>query len=920
MSRIALLLAAVAIGVTNPHALTAQSAATPASENVGLIAGATRLVGDVRIDGRLDEGAWARATPITRFLQTQPNEGQPSPERTEIRILFDDGSVYVGARMFDSLGTAGVRGRLARRDQLLTFQGDNGTGAPSVTSDVLVLRFDTYFDRLGESVFLINPLGVKADAISIGGSNLDRAWDPVWDGAAAVDSLGWTAEMRIPLSQLRFSRAAEQTWGLQIERFIDRRNEWDVWSYWRRSESGGPVKYGSLTGLVFDRHPRSLEVLPYVLTGSRFAQAKPGDPFHSSADATYRAGADVRYLLTPNLTLDATINPDFGQVEADPAVVNLSAFENFFAEKRPFFVAGAGAFSFGSFSCYFCSNTSNLSVFYSRRIGRPPQLGGYVNDISEFEDVPDAATILGAAKITGRTKSGITVGILNAVTDREVARYRLDEAGPTLRRSVEPRTNYFVGRLKRDFNRGNTQFGGILASTMRQLGGDSLLTAALRSHAEALGTDFRHSWADRRYTIRSQFVVSNVAGSPTAISRTMESSARYFQRPDRTTKGDGLFDADYDVSRTALRGYGLYARMAKENGNWLWETAQNVRSPGFEVNDLAAQSRADFHWMNANVVRQWTVPGSWYRNIWTSIGGQQQFNYDRVRNDMQAQVFYGMQFKNYWNWRSYAIHHPAVPDDRLTRGGPIVKRAGYNDLGFGLTGDNRKRVVFGVNGEWATGVGALNSVYYVSPSATVKFGANANVDFTPSFSSSRGTQYVTRVADVNATTFFGNRYVFSSLDQTTMSLDTRLNVTFTPTLTLELYAQPFVASGKYYEFEEFAAPRAIEKRVYGKDVGTITEVRNVNGELTGYTIDPDGAGSSPSFSIDNPNFSVRSLRGNAVVRWEYRPGSTIFLVWQQQRAGSSREGTFDLGRDRGLLFRDRPINIFQIKVNYWLGR
>jgi hypothetical protein len=283
-------------------------------------------------------------------------------------------------------------------------------------------------------------------------------------------------------------------------------------------------------------------------------------------------------------------------------------------------------------------------------------------------------------------------------------------------------------------------------------------------------------------------------------------------------------------------------------------------------------------------------------------------------------VFYGMQFKNYWNWRSYAIHHPVVYDDRALRGGPTVKRPGYNDLGFGLTGDNRKRVVFGINGEWATGVGERNSFFYVIPSATVKFGANANVDIAPNFSKNRSSQYVREVTDVNAPAFYGKRYVFSNIDQTSLSMDTRLNVTFTPTLTLELYVQPFFASGKYYDFEEFAAPRSLEKNVYGRDIGTITEVKNAKGELTGYSVDPDGNGPSGAFQFNNPNFSVRSLRGNAVVRWEYRPGSTIFLVWQQQRSGASSLGTFDLSRDRALLFRDRPINIFQLKVNYWLGR
>jgi hypothetical protein len=897
---------------------SAAQTATPAAENVGRTALAARREGDVRIDGRLDEKAWERATPLADFRQTQPVEGAPASERSEIRILYDDDALYVGARMHDSRGATAVRGRLARRDQLLTVQGDNGTGAPSVTSDILVLRFDTFHDRLGESVFLINPLGVKGDALSIGGSNLDPAWDPVWDGAARVDSGGWVAELRIPLSQLRFARGADQTWGVQVERFVDRLNEWDVWAFWRRAEAGGPIKYGSLGGLALADHPRSLELLPYVLTGGRFDSPEDGDPFHSWSEVSYRVGADLRYLLTSNLTLDATINPDFGQVEADPAVVNLSAFETFFPEKRPFFVAGAGTFSFGSFSCYFCSNVSSLSVFYSRRIGRQPQLGGYVDDLADFEDIPDATTILGAAKITGRTRNGYTVGILDAVTEREEARYRADLAQPTRKQSVEPLTNYFVGRLKRDFNAGNTILGGIVTSTVRRFD-DQLLRDSLRAHAEAVGVDFRHAWHDQTYTVRSQVALSNVGGSASSIARTMQSSAHYFQRPDRGETTDGLFSVRYDPNATSLRGYGLYARVAKEAGSWLWETAQNVRSPGFEVNDLAFLSRSDYHWMSANLSRQWTVPGRWYRNIFTIAGGQQQFNYDGDRTDLQGQLFYGMQFPNYWNLRSYYIYHPVVFDDRTTRGGPVVKRPGFQDLGFGLTSDNRKRVVFGVNGEWLTGVGETNSNFYVTPSATVKLGPNANVDFTPTYSHSRGTQYVTTVDDATATNFFGRRYVFSQIEQTSLSLDTRLNVTFSPTLTLELYLQPFFASGDYYDFEEFTRPRVLDKVVYGRDVGTVTAQRDADGTIESYTVDPDGAGPAASFTFDNPSFSDRSLLGNAVVRWEYRPGSTIFLVWQQSRSGSAVDGRFDLGRDRARLFGDAPVNIFQLKVNYWLG-
>ncbi|MHB1862926.1 MAG: DUF5916 domain-containing protein [Gemmatimonadaceae bacterium] len=909
---------AAAAAALSPARLAAQ-APTPAAMNVGRTAFAARRQGAITIDGRLDEPAWSRAKPITGFYQTQPTQGAAATQRAELRILYGDRAIYIGARMYDSLGARGVHERLARRDQLLTLQGDNGTGAPSVTSDVLVIHLDTYHDRLGESVFLINPEGVKGDALSIGGSNLDPAWDPVWEGAARVDSLGWTAELRIPYSQLRFSRDSLQTWGLQIQRFVDRLNEWDAWAFVRANETGGPAKYGTLTGIHVDHQPRTAELLPYVLTGDRFAAATAGDPFHGNAAATERVGADLRYLLTSNLTLDATVNPDFGQVEADPAVVNLSAFETFFPEKRPFFVAGAGAFSFGGTSCMFCSNTSSLDLFYSRRIGRAPQLGDSVANTSLFSDVPDATRILGAAKITGRTANGFTVGVLDAVTGSETARYRTALNGPTLLQPVEPLTNYFVGRVKRDYNGGNTIVGGIVTSTERSLG-DPMLRGYLRDRAQSGGLDMHHYWADQTYDVRGQIAFSDVGGSASAIARTMESSAHYFQRPDRGAVRDGLFTTRFDSTATELRGYGAYARVAKDAGNWLWEFSQAARSPGFEVNDISYLSRADYYWVSANLARQWTVPGSWYRNIVSIVGGQEQFDYEDDRTDLQQQAFIGVEFPNYWNLRSYGIHHPAVYDPTMLRGGPVVKRPGYNDIGFGLTSDNRQEVVWGVNGDWATGVGALNSNFDVTPSVTFKLGPNANVDFTPTYQDGKGLQYVTRTIDPTDSAFAGARYVLSTIHPTSLSLDTRLNMTFTPDVTLELYLQPYFASGHYYSFSEYGAPRTLAQRVFGRDVGTISAQRDATGAVTTYVVDPDGAGPAPSFSFANPDFSYTSLRGNAVLRWEYRPGSTIYLVWQQQRSGSSVDGSFDLGRDRAALFQDRPINVFQLKINYWIGR
>jgi hypothetical protein len=858
----------------------------------------------VSIDGRLAESAWQAAQPITELHQQSPDEGRPPSERTEIRILFDESALYVGARMFDAAGANGVRKQLVRRDQLLD---DNA-------SDKIAIVLDPYHDRQTRVWFELNPLGVKGDHL-----NGDRSFDPVWEGAASIDSLGWSAEFRIPLSQLRFPRDSVQTWGFQIWRTVARRNEYDMWAFWRNNESGGPGYFGTITGLALAQQPRQLELLPYVVSRSRFALPAAGDPFRNRQEMSARVGGDLKYNITSNFTLDATVNPDFGQVEVDPAVVNLSDFETTFEEKRPFFVANSGAFSFGGLNCFFCSNVSSLNVFYSRRIGRAPQLGGFARSQAAFADVPDATTILGAAKITGRTKNGLELAVLEALTNSVTARYVATPGAPVLEREVEPRTNYFVGRARQDFRKGDTRVGLITTLTNRFMS-DSVERSRLRSDAQLLGTDVRHFWSKRTYSFWGQLAVTNVAGDTAAMRRTQLASAHYFQRPDRVATSDGLFDISFDPRRTSLQGYGFYARLAKESGDWLWETAQNWRSPGFEVNDIAALGRTDYKWMQASVLRQWTQPGRWYRNAAMIVGGQQQLNYDGDRTDLQGEIWGRVTFPNYISTNGFIMHHPPTYDQLRTRGGVVVRNSGFNLVSGYISGDSRKRVYLEGGADYAKDItddGWSGSGY---GTLVIKPRENIRLSLGPSYSRSiEPKQFVTNIDDATNVAFGGLRNVFAELDQHSLSMNTRLNATFSPTLTLELFAQPFLASGHYYDLKEYAAPRSGDVLLFGRDVGTLVEQRNALGALENYRIDPDGTGPAAEFTVGNPDFNVRSLRGTAVVRWEYRPGSTLFFVWTQERSGSDAYGDFDFRRDRSALFRDRPINVFQVKASYWMG-
>ncbi len=858
------------------------------------------LVGEIQLDGRLDEAIWRTAPPVTDFTQREPEEGRPGTQRTEVRFVYDGANLYVGARMYDELGREGVVSRLVRRDA-------------NAQSDQLTIRFDTFLDHTGQATFLINPAGVRGDEL-----NHDGSWDPVWRARTRIDSLGWTAELEIPFSQLRFPREADQEWGLQVERFVQRLNEFTVWSFWHLNEGGGPSRFGHLQGFgQIDARTNKLEILPYVVSqvDRMGADVDQANPFTSRTQSNYRLGGDLKYLLTSNLTLSATINPDFGQAEVDPAVVNLSAFETFFPEKREFFIEGRGNFGFGNFWCQFCSNVSSLGMLFTRRIGRRPQGSFLASNAGQYTDVPTASTILGAAKITGKTSSGTAIGVLGAVTQREKARVA-DGTGDPFRQEVEPLATYFVGRVKQDLKDGDLQIGAIGTSVYRNFD-DPALRDFLTEHAEGFGVDGEYWWGDRTYHLLFSSAFTNISGSPDAILRAQESSSRYFQRPDRQHGGNGLFSDRLDPTLTSMRGWGLYSRIAKDAGDWRFETAFNARSPGFENNDIAFLRRTDYLWMNSNLSRSWTVPGSWYRQIWSTIGAQQQFNFDGDLTDRQYHGFFHFQTPFYWNVSTFGIYRPSTLDDRLTRGGPVVKKPGNFFMAANVSTDSRKTVHVGFNPSWSRDSDGGRS-YNLGFNVNIKPASNVSLTLSPSYSKSKNPdQYVTAVDDATADAFFGRRYVFAELNSQSLSMTTRLNVTFTPTMTLELFVQPLISANAFSNFKEFNEPRQLAKSTYGADVGTVrTEGEGFERNIF---IDPDGNGPAEEFSISNRNFNFRSLRGNLVFRWEYKPGSTFFFVWTQDRNATDPYGNLDFSRDFDALTAASADNIFLVKLTYWLG-
>jgi hypothetical protein len=848
-------------------------------------ASATRLTGSINVDGKLDDAFWQTATVITDLHQLRPVEGAAPSLRTEVRIAYDDEAIYVAARMYDDQPKK-IVGRLARRD------GDT-------RSDYILIQFDPYHNHNGDASFLLNAAGTKWD-----GGNGDVSWDPVWEGNAHIDEQGWTAEMRIPFSQLRFNPGSKELWGFQIERFTNRLNETDVFSFWKANEQGGPARWGHIEGIASpSKVPGKLELLPYLATqGRQNAEIDKDDPFAKTREGAVRVGADVKYQVTSTITLSATINPDFGQAEVDPAVVNLSAFETFFDEKREFFIEGRDKFRFGSLWCFTCSNASSLSMSSTRRIGRSPQGASLAYNNSDYADVPNETTILGAAKLTGRTKAGWNIGVINAVTAREKAELRV--GANKLEQEVEPATNYFISRISRDLDNGNLRIGGIVTSVARNMD-DALLVKQLNKHSEGLGLDGEYWWNNRKYHLIAQGAFTNISGDRNAVLRAQRSSARYLQRPDREY-------GSLDTLATSMQGFGSYLRMAKEGGDLRWEASTNIRTPGFENNDIANLSRADYIWMHGNVNKRWTKPGKHYRSAGLTVGAQQQTNFDGDLTARQAHMSGWVETPFYWEVGFWGALKPEVMDDRKLRGGPVVGVPSERDMEMWLNSDRRKSVYFSLaTNRYSVADGGVVKGY--SANLTWQPASNVSVSMGPSYGTSHSeAQYIRTVDDATAQLFYGKRYVFSDLDSKTISMDTRVNVTFTPTMSLQLFAQPYISSNSFAEWKEYARPRDKQKVVYGQNAGSVSQ----NGNTV--TVDPDGAGAAASFELNDPDFTFRSLRGNAVFRWEYKPGSTLFLVWTQDRSSEITEGDLSFGRDRQALFSSPANHVFLVKLNYWL--
>jgi hypothetical protein len=853
---------------------------TPAPE-----VAASRATAAVAVDGRLDEPVWQTVAPFTRFTQRDPDEGQPATEATELRLLYDDDALYVGARLYDR-EPALVSRRLSRRDD-------------GVDADHFALYLDPRHDRKTGVRFAVSAAGVQRDHVIFNDTWMDDSWDAVWESAVAHDEQGWTLEMRIPFSELRFLKADRQTWGINASRFIYRKNESDWLAPVPRRESGLASRMATLTGIegVAPRTP--LVFVPYAAASAETAPVASGDPFHDGSSLSGGVGFDLRRKIGAGFALDATVNPDFGQVEVDPAVVNLSDFETFYPEKRPFFVEGAQILdSFGRTgpNSFYYFNRTEPDLFYTRRIGRVPQ--GSVE--GAFVKSPRATTILGAAKLTGKSASGWSVGILEAVTAPEEARW----ANGDLRgaQEVEPLTNYFVGRAQKDHGRAG--FGFLLTSVVRDLRDDALQSALARSATVAGADGYVFLDEGRDWVIGGRLAASQAAGSREAIESLQLDSTRYFQRPDRPSPR-------LDPSLTSLSGWTGSLDLNRQSGAVRVNAAAWATSPGFESNDLGFNPRSDRRGGHVAVQLQEPEPDGFTRYRSVTFAQSYAFNFDGDKQADALSAFGRLRLRNYWNAGVNASFRRRGLDDRQTRGGPSMTTAqGWNG-GFWLESDDRRTLV-----------ARMEAFHYRNERGSRQWDAEASIQVRPSaalalsvgpslMKASRVAQWVTAKADAALPADLGGHYVFAGFEQRELALTVRLSWIFSPRLSLQLFAQPLLSRADYEGYMELERARSFDFLAYGE--GQITR----DPQTGVYTVDP-GRGSGP-FSFSDPDFNYKSLRVNTVLRWEWRPGSALYAVWTQARENSADPGETAVGPSLEQLLASPATNVLEVKATFRLG-
>jgi len=827
------------------------------------------------IDGKLDDECWKKGTWAGDYHQFIPNEGAKATFPTELNIQYDDKYLYVAFRAFDGEPEKMVR-MAGVRDEMV--------------GDMMGLTLDSYRDYRTGFEFSVTSWGQKIDLVLFNPMNWDFNWNAVWKVKTGVEDSAWVAEYEIPLSQLRFSKQDEQVWGLHTWRWISRLSEESNWERQSKIGPGMLYNFGEFRGIKGLKKSRRLEIMPYVLGDVKTMEAEAGNPFTENGRATGgNIGLDAKIGISSNFTLDLTVNPDFGQVESDPSVMNLTAFETFYEEKRPFFLEGLTIFDY---------KFDEQSLFYSRRIGHAPSLILDPTD-EQFVKAPDKTSILSAMKLSGTTSKGLSVGFIQSLTANEYASVS-DKDGNITKSKVEPLTNYMVARVQKGIDAGNTVFGGIFTSANRFINDASL--EFLNRNAYTGGADLLHHWKDKKYYVDTRFVGSFVNGSKESITLLQESSARYYQRP-------GADYLNYDTTRTSLSGYGGKFKIGKgSQGFWRYSTGANWRSPGLELNDLGYMREADVINQENNVSYLINQPVSIFHLYEVGLEQFNTWNFNGTYLESGAHLSFMSEFTNNWSFNINLIGHTNRLDTRILRGGPdMIMPGGFMTFGKIKT-DQSKKVILDFSYELEQTANSSAKVYSFGPGISIrpiqalKLGVTANYS-----NNSDNLQYVTQLDYMTE-----KRYILGTIDQTTLGLTFRVDVNITPEFSIQYYGSPFISKGSYSDFKKVTNPKDDS---YTNRFSILDQALPA-GDIIGLDENSDG---TADYMISDPDFNFHEFRSNLVAKWEYRLGSYIYFVWSMNKSGITGSSDISMGESYQELKNIYPNNIFLIKLSYWFS-
>jgi len=818
---------------------------------------ATRIEKRPKIDGKLNESCWESGIWSGGFTQQVPNQGKKPAQETEIKLLYDNNNLYVGFKCFDK-GPGSIRPILSRRDDM--------------AGDVAGIAIDSYNDKQTAYEFNVAASGQKIDLVHLGAYDWDFNWDAVWDGKAQVYDSIWTSELEIPFSQLRFSPGDEQVWGIHVWRWIDRYKEESQWKLIPIDAPAMVYLFGELRGIKGVKPKTNYEFLPYVNT--RFS---PNTDLKNRM--SYGVGMNGKVGLNSGFTLDYAINPDFGQIEADPAVLNLTSYEVFNEEKRPFFLEGNTILDFSS---------DDDMLFYSRRIGHAPSYYPELEDDQTIA-ISDNIPIISALKLTGKTKDGLSVGVVQSLTAKENATIYSNDS--KLNMAVEPFTSFMVGRVKQAYNKGNTVLGGMVTSTLRNVNEDHL--KFLSNSALSGGIDFQHNWKKRKYFFDFKGFFSDINGDTTAIKRLQRSSVHYYQRTD----ADHI---EYDSERTSLSGWGGSLQGGKRSGKLRVIGTLNWRSPGVDLNDVGYLYQADVIKQMINVTYKVSQPKGIVRSYF--VEAEQEHNWSfGWENTMDRYKLHGyLQFKNLWNAHLNFKRYDNIFDTRELRGGPKLYKDDYNDVELFIQSNSVKKLFVGFGPRFKFYSDKISSTNYFT--ALVKWQLNDRFSITSRTIFDNTIDHHEYIRNT--------KYLVGTIDRNTISSTLRFEYYISPEISLQYYGNPYASTGKYENFREVAEADNKSLNLRYNNLQSTLQPDNY------YQLTKNGL---PAYRIENPDIKRQEFNSNLVGRWEFRPGSTLYLVWTNTRFEESNQLDQSIWKSFGNIWKVQSQNVFMVKFSYWFS-